>query len=86
MTRFENTAVLGFGTMGGGIALVVARSGRNVIVLESEQSRVDAGIAAVTAFPMRVSLAARPQLSSETKRSRGSRARRASPTSLESSW
>ncbi len=50
MTLFEKVAVLGFGTMGAGIAQVVAQSGRDVVVLESEQGRIDAGIAAVDAF------------------------------------
>ncbi len=50
MTLFENTAVVGFGTMGGGIAQVIAQSGRRVTVLESESSRIDAGLAAVGAF------------------------------------
>lgn len=50
MTRYEKVAVLGFGTMGGGIAQVVAQTGRTVIVLESDQARLDAGRAAVDAF------------------------------------
>ncbi len=50
MAIFQKVAVLGFGTMGGGIAQVVAQSGRDVIVLESEQSRIDAGRAGVEAF------------------------------------
>lgn len=50
MTIFEKVAVLGFGTMGGGIAQVVAQSGRTVVVLESEQERIDAGKSAVGAF------------------------------------
>ncbi|MFJ6651414.1 3-hydroxyacyl-CoA dehydrogenase family protein [Microbacterium sp. NPDC091313] len=50
MAIYEKVAVLGFGTMGGGIAQVVAQSGREVWVLESEQSRLDAGRAAVEKF------------------------------------
>lgn len=50
MTLFEKVAVLGFGTMGGGIAQVVAQSGRTVVVLENDQGRVDAGLAAVDQF------------------------------------
>ena len=50
MALFEKVAVLGFGTMGSGIAQVVAQSGRTVVVLESEQSRLEAGLAAVEAF------------------------------------
>ncbi|WP_106815076.1 3-hydroxyacyl-CoA dehydrogenase family protein [Microbacterium timonense] len=50
MTLFGNTAVVGFGRMGGGIAQVIAQSGRNVTVLESDSGRVDAGFAAVREF------------------------------------
>lgn len=50
MALFEKVAVLGFGTMGSGIAQVVAQSGRTVVVLESEQERIDSGLAAVDAF------------------------------------
>lgn len=50
MSLFEKTAVLGFGTMGAGIAQVVAASGRRVIVLENEQDRLDAGMASVDRF------------------------------------
>jgi 3-hydroxybutyryl-CoA dehydrogenase len=50
LTFFENVAVLGFGTMGGGIAQVVAQSGRTVTVLEADQDRIDAGRKAVDAF------------------------------------
>lgn len=50
MPLFEKTAVLGFGTMGAGIAQVVAASGRNVIVLESDQERIAAGLASVEEF------------------------------------
>lgn len=47
---FHSVAVLGFGTMGGGIAQVVARSGRRVVVLDTDQERVDAGRRAVSTF------------------------------------
>jgi 3-hydroxybutyryl-CoA dehydrogenase len=50
MTDFPHVAVLGFGTMGGGIAQVVAQSGRQVTVLETSQERVDAGLAAMSEF------------------------------------
>lgn len=50
MTDFANVAVIGFGTMGGGIAQVFAQSGRNVVVLESDKSRIGAGMAAVKSF------------------------------------
>ena len=44
MKLFNNVAVIGFGTMGGGIAQVIAQSGRSVIVLENEQARIEAGL------------------------------------------
>jgi 3-hydroxybutyryl-CoA dehydrogenase len=47
MTLFPRVAVLGFGTMGGGIAQVVAASGRDVAVLEAQQERVEDGIRGV---------------------------------------
>jgi 3-hydroxybutyryl-CoA dehydrogenase len=50
MTRFPRVAVLGFGTMGCGIAQVVAASGRDVLVLEADQGRIDRGLAGVRAF------------------------------------
>jgi 3-hydroxybutyryl-CoA dehydrogenase len=50
MRQFQRVAVLGCGTMGGGIAQVVAASGRDVVVLETEQERIDQGMAAVRAF------------------------------------
>ncbi|GAB3201644.1 3-hydroxyacyl-CoA dehydrogenase NAD-binding domain-containing protein [Nocardioides hungaricus] len=43
MPEFAHVAVLGFGTMGAGIAQLVAQSGVRVTVLESEQGRVAAG-------------------------------------------
>jgi 3-hydroxybutyryl-CoA dehydrogenase len=50
MTRFEKVAVLGYGTMGRGIVQVMAASGRQVRVLESDASRLDEGHAAIEAF------------------------------------
>ncbi len=50
MRDFRRVAVLGLGTMGGGIAQVVAASGRDVVVLETDQERIDRGTAAVRAF------------------------------------
>ncbi|PBI91933.1 3-hydroxyadipyl-CoA dehydrogenase [Rhodococcus erythropolis] len=49
-TNFRTIGLLGFGTMGAGIAHVFAASGRDVIVLETDQARIDAGLAAVAAF------------------------------------
>lgn len=42
--------LLGFGTMGAGIAQVLAASGRDVVVLETDQGRLDAGLSAVARF------------------------------------
>lgn len=39
----DRVAVVGFGTMGSGIAQVVAASGRDVVVLEPEAERLDRG-------------------------------------------
>jgi len=50
MRTFQRVAVLGMGTMGGGIAQVVAASGRDVVVLETDQQRLDRGRAAVETF------------------------------------
>lgn len=50
MRKFQRVAVLGFGTMGGGIAQVGAASGRDVVVLETGQERIEQGTAAVRAF------------------------------------
>lgn len=47
---FRTVGVLGCGTMGSGIAQVFAASGRDVIVLETSQSRIDAGLAAIAGF------------------------------------
>ncbi|MFC9355092.1 3-hydroxyacyl-CoA dehydrogenase family protein [Rhodococcus sp. NPDC057014] len=49
-TDFRTIGLLGFGTMGAGVAQVFAASGRDVIVLETDQARIDAGLAAVGAF------------------------------------
>jgi 3-hydroxybutyryl-CoA dehydrogenase len=50
MSVCPRVAVLGFGTMGAGIAQVVAQSGRQVTVLETSQERADAGLAAMSDF------------------------------------
>lgn len=47
---FDRIAVLGFGTMGAGIAQVVAASGREVTVLETDEARLADGRARVEAF------------------------------------
>jgi 3-hydroxybutyryl-CoA dehydrogenase len=43
-------AVLGFGTMGAGIAQIAAQNGHHVIVLEADQAGVDRGYASLRAF------------------------------------
>lgn len=50
MKTVQRVAVLGFGTMGAGIAQVVAASGRDVVVLDADQSQVDRGRARVEGF------------------------------------
>lgn len=50
MSAFDKVAVLGFGIMGGGIAQVVAQSGRTVTVLEADQQRLSAGRSKVAGF------------------------------------
>jgi 3-hydroxybutyryl-CoA dehydrogenase len=50
MSDIQRFAVVGFGTMGAGIAQVIAQSGRQVTVLETDQARIDAGLTALTAF------------------------------------
>ncbi|AYL34104.1 3-hydroxyacyl-CoA dehydrogenase family protein [Streptomyces sp. PDY-4] len=50
MNDFPRVGVLGLGTMGAGIAQVFAASGRDVVALETDVSRVDAGLAAVADF------------------------------------
>jgi 3-hydroxybutyryl-CoA dehydrogenase len=50
MSDIERVAVLGFGTMGAGIIQVVAQSGRQVAVLETDRARIDAGLTTLTSF------------------------------------
>lgn len=50
MSDIRRVAVLGFGTMGAGIAQVAAMSGHEVTVLETGQDRIDSGRAALAAF------------------------------------
>jgi len=50
MTDFQTFGLLGFGTMGAGVAQVLAASGRDVVVLEVDAARLEAGTAAVAAF------------------------------------
>ncbi|MGY1605133.1 3-hydroxyacyl-CoA dehydrogenase family protein [Geodermatophilus sp. SYSU D00815] len=50
MRTFQRVAVLGLGTMGGGIAQVVAASGRDVVALETDQARIDQGLAGIRGF------------------------------------
>jgi 3-hydroxybutyryl-CoA dehydrogenase len=47
---FERVAVIGFGTMGSGIAQVIAQSGRSVVVVETGEARLRAGRALVENF------------------------------------
>lgn len=47
---FDRVAVIGFGTMGSGIAQVVAQSGREVLAVDTDAARLDAGRARVDAF------------------------------------
>lgn len=47
MNDFHKIGLLGCGTMGSGIAHVLAASGRYVIVLETSQGQIDAGLAAI---------------------------------------
>lgn len=48
--EFTTVGVLGLGTMGAGITQVFAASGRDVVVLEADQDRIDAGLASISAF------------------------------------
>lgn len=48
--NINTVAVLGFGTMGAGIAQSVAQSGRQVLVLETTEDRVRAGQESMDAF------------------------------------
>lgn len=50
MSGIERIAVLGFGTMGAGIAQVIAQSGRQVTALEVDHARAEAGRKALTDF------------------------------------
>jgi 3-hydroxybutyryl-CoA dehydrogenase len=50
MTDFQTIGLLGLGTMGAGIAQVLAASGREVRVLETDQARIDAGLGFVSDF------------------------------------
>ena len=50
MKPFDKVAVLGLGTMGSGIAQVVAASGRKVLALEVDQARIEVGKASIRTF------------------------------------
>jgi 3-hydroxybutyryl-CoA dehydrogenase len=50
MSSYSQVAVLGYGTMGAGIAQVVAQSGYPVTVLETDQGRIALGRRRVTDF------------------------------------
>lgn len=50
MSEIRDVAVLGFGTMGAGIAQVVAQSGREVTVLETDRVRAEAGLDRLRSF------------------------------------
>ena len=47
---FPTVAVLGSGTMGAGIAQVFAASGRNIVVLDTDPQRLEAGLSAMARF------------------------------------
>jgi len=49
-TDFETVGLLGFGTMGAGIAQVFVASGRRVVVLETSPERVESGLAFISTF------------------------------------
>ncbi|MFN3006917.1 3-hydroxyacyl-CoA dehydrogenase family protein [Mycolicibacterium wolinskyi] len=49
-TEFTTVGLLGLGTMGAGIAQVFAASGRDVVVLETDQDRIAAGLAVIERF------------------------------------
>ncbi|MCU1636477.1 MAG: 3-hydroxyacyl-CoA dehydrogenase [Cryobacterium sp.] len=46
----QKIGLLGFGTMGAGIAQLIAQSGRDVLVLETAQERIDAGMVFLADF------------------------------------
>lgn len=48
--EFTTVGLLGLGTMGAGIAQVFAASGRDVVVLETDQDRIAAGLAVIERF------------------------------------
>jgi 3-hydroxybutyryl-CoA dehydrogenase len=48
--QFHTVALLGLGTMGAGIAQVLAASGRRVVALEADEGRASEGLARVGAF------------------------------------
>lgn len=50
MTDLNTVGVVGMGTMGAGIAQVVAASGRDVVVLESAESALERGLITVRRF------------------------------------
>ena len=45
LRRIRSTAVLGFGTMGGGIAMSIANAGLQVVIHEKDQAAIDRGLA-----------------------------------------
>lgn len=47
--KIENVAILGAGTMGGGIAMSFANAGLNVTVIEASQENLDKGLARIEA-------------------------------------
>lgn len=47
--KIESVAILGAGTMGGGIAMSFANAGLNVTVIEAEQGNLDRGLARIEA-------------------------------------
>lgn len=50
MSRFESVAVVGFGTMGRGIAQVLAQAGLSIKVLDAGSSQIESGLAKMRAF------------------------------------
>lgn len=47
---FQRVAVLGLGTMGAGIAQVMAASGRDVVAVEADEESADRGLAFIASF------------------------------------